>query len=298
MSTPSLGGTITMNDRAVPRIGYGMGSLHRSAEGPGGHAPAIDLLRAVHELGIRMLDTAHFYGDGLANALIREALAEHRDELFLATKVGARSTPEGPFPMTAAQKPQELRDSVEINLRTLGTDRLDLVYLRRMDARPGLIAEGDQQVALEDQIAELLALREEGKVVGIGLSHVSLEQVQHALARGAQVQAVQNIYNLLDRHDQPLLDLCGERGAAWIPYFPLGGGFHQAAKVTDEEVVQRIAADHDATPSQIGQAWLLHRAPNTALISGTSQREHLEQNVAAGDVELSEQEWEALDALA
>jgi pyridoxine 4-dehydrogenase len=166
MSTPSLAGTYPIGGRDVPRIGYGLGSLHRSAEQAGGREAAISLLHDVHDLGIRLLDTAHFYGDGLANSLIREALGAQRDDLLLATKAGARSTPEGPFPMTAAQKPSELRDSVEINLQTLGTDRLDLLYLRRMDFQPGLVVEGEQQVPLEDQIGELLALREEGKILG------------------------------------------------------------------------------------------------------------------------------------
>lgn len=297
MSTPSLAGTFSLGGRDVPRIGFGLGSLHRSAEQPGGREAAISLLHDVHDTGIRLLDTAHFYGNGLANSLIREALGAHRDELFLATKAGARSTPEGPFPMGAAQKPSELRDSVEINLQTLGTDRLDLLYLRRMDFRPGLVAEGDQVVPLEDQIGELLALREEGKILGIGLSHVTLEQVRQAYDLGVEVQAVQNIFNAVDRRDQELADLARERGTAWIPYFPLGGGFHQGPRVTDQEAVQRIAAAHGATPSQIGQAWLLHSAPNTLLISGTSQRAHLEENVAAGDVRLSDEEWAQLDAL-
>jgi pyridoxine 4-dehydrogenase len=297
MSTPSLAGTYPIGGRDVPRIGYGLGSLHRSAEQAGGREAAISLLHDVHDLGIRLLDTAHFYGDGLANSLIREALGAQRDDLLLATKAGARSTPEGPFPMTAAQKPSELRDSVEINLQTLGTDRLDLLYLRRMDFQPGLVVEGEQQVPLEDQIGELLALREEGKILGVGLSHVTLEQVQQAYDLGVDVQAVQNIFNAVDRHDQALADLTQEKGAAWIPYFPLGGGFHQGPRVTDEKAVQSIAAAHGITPSQVGQAWLLHSAPNTVLISGTSQRAHLEENVAAGDVQLSDEEWAQLDAL-
>ncbi|PWH07219.1 aldo/keto reductase [Brachybacterium endophyticum] len=297
MTAHTLGGTLTIGGRGVPRIGYGMGSLHRSAEAADGHQDAIGVLEAAYDLGVRMFDTAHFYGDGLANQLIREALGTHRDELLIASKVGARSTPEGPFPMAAAQKPSELRDSVEINLRTLETDRLDLVYMRRMDAQPGLIADGDQQVPLEDQLSELLALREEGKILGIGLSHVSLEQLRTAYGHGAEVQAVQNIYGLIDRHDQALLDLCAEQGTAWIPYFPLGGGFHNAPRVADDGTVQRIAAANGLTASQVGQAWLLHCAPNTALISGTSQIAHLKENVAAGDVQLSDEEWSELDTL-
>lgn len=286
MSGTTRIGTIDLNGRAYPRIGYGMGGVTRSAGDPAGRGAALRLLQSAYDLGIRQLDTAHFYGDGLANRLILEALGEHRDELLIATKAGARSTPGARFPMTAAQKPAELRESVEVNLRTLGTDRLDLVYIRRMDAAPGLLAEGDQQVPLEDQLAELVALRDEGKVRGIGLSHVSEEQVRSAL--GAGILAVQNIFHLCDRHDAPLLELCRAEGIAWIPYFPLGGGFGDLPRVVDLPVVKDVARELGASPTQVGQAWLLHAAPNTVLISGTSNEEHLRQNVAAGDLELTD----------
>lgn len=220
MSAASVGRTFTLNGRDVPRIGYGMGQVTRNAGSADGRQRAVALLQEAYDLGVRHFDTAQFYGNGLANELIAEALGSRRDDLVIATKAGARPDPQGPVPLTAAQRPAELRQAVEENLATLNTDRLDVVYLRRMDFRPGLITEGEQVVPLADQLAELVALRDEGKVVGIGLSHITAEQLAEALPSG--VVAVQNTYFLLDRHDEPLLDTCAAHGAAWIPYFPLG----------------------------------------------------------------------------
>lgn len=164
--------TITLAGRAVPRIGYGMGQVARDATTPEGFARGVALLRHAYDLGVRLYDTAHFYGDGLANRLLREAFADVREEVVYATKAGAVSVPDGPVPMTAAQHPAGLRQAVEANLETLGVDRVDLVYLRRMDFRPGLVVEGDQVADLDDQLATMLAMREEGIIGSFGLSHV------------------------------------------------------------------------------------------------------------------------------
>ena len=281
----TLGGTYPLAGRPVPRIGYGMRPLaHRAAEI--GESAAIGLLRRAFDLGVRHFDTAEFYAAGTANRLLRLAFADVRDEVVVATKAGARPITGGPVPMTAAQRPHELRAAVEDNLRSLGTDRLDLVNMRRMDFRPGLIADGDQIVPLADQLAELTALRDAGKIRAIGLSHVRTEQVEAALPAG--ITCVQNIYYLLDRADEPLLRLCAAAGVAWVPYFPLGAGGRpfDLPKVVEDPVVRQIAAELGATATQVGLAWQLAHAPNTMLITGTADLDHLAENVAAGDLEL------------
>jgi aryl-alcohol dehydrogenase-like predicted oxidoreductase len=229
-----------------------MGRLARRASTAEGWEDALALLRRAFELGARHFDTAQFYGDGLANRLLREAFQDARGEVVLATKVGAKPVSGAPVPLTAAQKPRELRDAVEANRASLGTDRLDVVYLRRMDYRPGLLAEGDQVVPLEDQLAELVALRDEGTITGIGLSHVTLDQLRTALPAG--LACVQNIYHLLDRTFESLLSACRDDEVAWVPYFPLGGGggYADLPKVTDDPVVRTVAEELDATPRRSG----------------------------------------------
>ena len=283
MSGNFPGGTYPLAGRAVARIGYGMRQLAVRVADIGEPA-AIGVLRRAFELGVRHFDTAEFYGT--ANQLLRLALADVRDQVVLASKAGARPISGGPAPMTAAQQPHELRAAVEANLRSIGTDYLDVVNLRRMDFRPGLIAEGDQVVPIEDQLAELTALRDQGKIRAIGLSHVLPEQVE--VARPAGIACVQNIYHLLGRADEQLLVECRQAGIAWVPYFPLGGGGRPFGlpKVVDDPVVREVAAGLGATATQVGLAWQLAHAPNTMLITGTADLAHLSENVAAGDLEL------------
>lgn len=298
---PLPGGAFPLLDRPVARVGYGMGRLARAAgDGSGGdgssRADALALLRTALDLGISHFDTAQFYGSGLANDLLREAFSGSRDEVVLASKAGTRPDPGADVPLTAAQKPAELRTAVEENLRSLGTDRIDVMYLRRMDFTPGLLAEGDQVVPLEDQLAEMIALREEGKILGIGLSHVTGEQLRAALPAG--IVSVQNIFNLVDVTDEPLLEICAEHGIAWTPYFPLGGGFGRLPRVTDDETVRAVAARLGVTASQVGLAWQLAHSPNTLVISGTASPEHLRENVEAGRITLDPEAMTALDAAA
>jgi aryl-alcohol dehydrogenase-like predicted oxidoreductase len=151
-------------------------------------------------------------------------------------------------------------------------------------------------VPLEDQLAEMIALREEGKILGIGLSHVTGEQLRAALPAG--IVSVQNIYNLVDVTDEPLLETCAEHGIAWTPYFPLGGGFGQLPRVTDDETVRAVAARLGVTASQVGLAWQVAHSPNTLVISGTASPEHLRENVEAGRITLDPEAMTALDAAA
>ena len=296
-STPRPGGTWTLAGTPVARIGVGVMQLAELNGRPAIPAEdAIAIVRRAVELGVTHFDTAGFYGDGEANRRLRDALLPYadRDDIVLATKVGAVDGRPAAR-LVPAQKPAELRAQVESNLMQLGVDRLGVVNLRRADNAPGIIATGDQLVDLDDQLAELIALRDEGKLAGIGLSNVRLDQLQQALPAG--IVCVQNYYNLLNREHEDLLELCKREGIAWVPYFPLGSAFDGIAKVIDQQEVQDAAAAVGATPAQIALAWLLQHAANILLITGTSNLEHLVENVGAGSVRLDERTMERLDAV-
>ncbi|MFF4599709.1 aldo/keto reductase [Amycolatopsis sp. NPDC001319] len=265
--------------RAVSRIGYGAMQLRGLRDD---RAAAIALLRHAVDLGVAHIDTAHFYGDGFVNDLLREAVRPE-DGVLIVSKVGADPDPTGPHPIRVAQRPEQLRASVEANLAGLGLEQVPVVNLRRTDTGPApMRAQGDQVVDVDDQIAELVALRDEGKIGAIGLSAVSLETLRRALPAG--IVCVQNAYSLAARDDEELLDICTAEGIAWVPYFPLGGAGPDLPKVTDEPSVLAAAAALDRTPAQVGLAWLLHRAPNVLLIPGTTDKTHLEANLAAATI--------------
>jgi pyridoxine 4-dehydrogenase len=264
---------------AVSRIGYGAMQLSRLHDD---RPAAIALLRHAVELGVDHFDTAYFYGNGFVNGLLREAL--HTEyTLNIVSKVGGAPNPGGAHPIRLAQRPEELRTAVDANLESLGLEQIPVVNLRRADTGP-LRAEGDQVVELDDQLAVMVAMRDEGKIGAIGLSAVSLDVLRRALPAG--IVCVQNAYSLVDRRDEDLLDLCTAEGIAWVPYFPLGGAVPGLPKVTDEPAVIAAAGALDCTPAQLGLAWLLHRAPNVLLIPGTADVSHLEANLAAGGIRL------------
>jgi pyridoxine 4-dehydrogenase len=170
-----------------------------------------------------------------------------------------------------------------------------VVNLRRLDLGPGLRAEGDQIVDVDDQLAEMIALREKGKIGAIGISNVPLDVLRRALPAG--IVCAQNSYSLLDRAQEEMLDFCTAEGIAWVPFFPLGSAFPGFPKVADNPVVREIADEVDATAAQIGLAWLLAHAPNTLLIPGTKSIAHLEENIAAASVALSADAMARLDAV-
>jgi pyridoxine 4-dehydrogenase len=288
---PRPGGSGLLAGRTVSRIGYGAMQLERLH---GERGAAIALLRRVVELGVDHVDTAQFYGDGLVNGLIREAIRPE-DGVLVVTKVGADPDPDGPLPLRPAQRPEQLRASVEDNLRSRGTDRIPVVNLRRLDAGPGLRAEGDQVVDLDDQLAVMTAMRDEGKIGAIGLSGVTLDGLRRAIPAG--IACVQNAYSLVARDDEDMLALCVAEGIAWVPFFPLGGAFPRMPKVTDEPAVRSASRSIGCTPSQIGLAWLLRHAPNILLIPGTADPGHLEANVAVGTIGLDDAVLAALDAV-
>jgi len=275
--------------RPVARIGYGAMQL----PGPGvlgpprDRAAALALLRRAVELGVNHIDTAQYYGPDVANELIHAALHPYPEDLVLVTKVGAERDRQGRW--ISAQRPHELRAGVEANLRSLEVERIDVVNLR-------LAGDGAPGVDLDSQLAEMIALRAEGKIGGIGISSVSFGQLRQALPAG--IACVQNAYNLLDRADEPLLELCSENDIAWVPYFPLGSAFAGAAKVTEHPAVLAAAAAQGATPAQVCLAWLLGHDPHILLIPGTTSLKHLNENVATADVRLDADTTAHLDRLA
>ncbi|WP_328564470.1 aldo/keto reductase [Streptomyces coelicoflavus] len=289
--TPRPGGTGPLAGRTVSRIGYGAMQLERLHSE---RAAAVGLVRRAVDRGVDHLDTAQFYGDGFVNEVVREALRP-TDDVVVVSKVGADPDPGGPLPLRLAQRPEELRASVEDNLRSLDTDRIAVVNLRRLDSGPGLRAEGDQVVDLDDQLAELTRLRDEGKIGAIGLSGVTVEVLRRALPVG--IVCVQNAYSVVSRDDEDMLALCSAEGIAWVPYFPLGGAFPAMPKVADEPAVHSVAEALGVTPAQVGLAWLLHHAPNVLLIPGTADPEHLDANLAAGGITLDGSSLAALDAV-
>jgi aryl-alcohol dehydrogenase-like predicted oxidoreductase len=270
-----LGGELS-----VARIGYGTMKL---TGWPRGEQPsrerAMAVLRRAVELGVNHIDTSNYYArDGVAaNDLIREALYPYPPGLVIVTKVGALV--EGPdLRLPAEQKTGLTRDGlrrgVEANLRSLSVDRLDVVNLRMGDV-------DGSQTSLAGPLETLMALRDEGLIRHLGVSNVTAEEFAQARTI-APVACVQNLYNLSRREDDPLVDACAAAGIAYVPYFPVGG-----FQPVSAERLDAVAARHQATVTQVALAWLLARSPNILPIPGTSSLEHLEENIAAGALELS-----------
>jgi aryl-alcohol dehydrogenase-like predicted oxidoreductase len=282
--------TAKLGNHDVRRIGFGAMQL----AGPGVFGPprdrdaALAVLRRAIELGVDHIDTSQYYGPDVVNELIREALYPYPDGLRLVTKVGARRDDQGGW--LPALHPGELRAGVEHNLRTLGIEQLTLVNLRLLDDEPGT---GDTP-PLAEMLGALEDLRGEGKLELIGLSNATRAQVQDALEL-VPIAGVQNQYSVMDRSHEDVLDLCRERGLAFVPFFPLGSAFTGGPqKLAEDAAIARIAAKHGATPSQVALAWLLHRDERILLIPGTSSVAHLEENLAAADVELDADDMTAL----
>jgi pyridoxine 4-dehydrogenase len=289
MTWNSLGGTFHLGDRVVHRVGFGAMQL----PGPGVMGPpedrhaALAVLRRAVELGVNHIDTAQYYGPGVANELIREALFPYPEELALVSKVGASRDDSGGW--IPSQTPAELRAGVEANLSSLGVERLAAVNLRRLDHVDA------STPAFDDQLAEMAALRDEGKIGGVGVSNVTLEQVQTAIDT-VGIVCVQNPYSLVDRSGEPLLEVTRAHDIAFVPFFPLGSAFAGLPKVADNATARSVAQRLGATPAQVGLAWLLRHAPNILLIPGTSSVAHLEENLAVADVKLTEDDVKELEA--
>jgi pyridoxine 4-dehydrogenase len=287
--------TFPLGSFHVGRVGFGAMQL----PGPGvfgpprDHDQALAVLRRAIELGINHIDTAQFYGPNVSNELIREALHPYPENLALVSKVGGKRDDQGNW--LPAQQPDELRQSIEDNLRTLQTDRLAAVNLRLHDDNDdaGAVARLDHEL-FDRQLTTMIQARDEGLIGGIGLSNIGPEHLRIALDR-TEVVCVQNAYNLADRASQPVMDACIEHGIAFVPFFPLGSAFAADNPVLGHPAVQREAARLGRTPAQIALAWTLSVAPNVLLIPGTSSVPHLEENTAVADIELDDETMRELD---
>jgi pyridoxine 4-dehydrogenase len=270
----------------VSRIGFGAMQL----PGPGVFGPprdrgeAIAVLRRAAELGVDHIDTAQYYGPDVANELIRAALHPYPEGLALVSKVGARRDRSGG--VLRFDSPAQLTLGIEDNLRSLAVDHLTAVNLRLMD-------DGPPGQRFDDQLTAMVKARDNGLIGGIGLSNVTHEHLVHALAI-TDIACVQNPMNLADRRSLPVLEECEARGIAFVPFFPLGSAFAGGNPVLRSPQVMSIAARLGRTPAQIALAWLLSFRPNILLIPGTSSVSHLEENIAAGDIELDGAAREAL----
>src|ERR1700692_4253803 len=270
--TISLGGEIS-----VHRLGFG--AMRLTGEGiwgpPKDRKAALGVLRRAVELDINFIDTADSYGPNTSEELIAEALFPYPASLVIATKGGVNRP--GPNQWTHDATPAHLRKAVEGSLKRLRLDRIDVYQLHIPDP----------VVSFESSVATLAELRNEGKIRLVGLSNVTQEHIERA-RKIVPIVSVQNRYSFADREWDYVVDHCERNEIAFIPWYPLGAG-----KVAGE-VLDRIAQTHSASPTQIALAWLLHRSPMMLPIPGTSSIEHLEQNVAAASLRLSEEEYERL----
>jgi pyridoxine 4-dehydrogenase len=273
--TFDIGGDITVN-----RLGFG--AMQLTGEGVWGEPADPDecqrVLKRAVELGVNFIDTADSYGPHVAERLIAEALHPYADDLVIATKAGLERTGPGEWPTNG--DPKHLREACEGSLKRLKVDTIDLYQLHRID----------DKVPAEDQIGTFMELRDEGKIRHIGLSEVSVEQLEHARSM-TTIATVQNRYNIADRAAEDVLDLCEREGIGFIPWFPLNTG-----KLAGEGgPLDEIASRHGSSPAQLALAWLLHRSPVMLPIPGTSSVAHLEDNVAAAEIELSDDEVRELE---
>jgi aryl-alcohol dehydrogenase-like predicted oxidoreductase len=284
----SMNTTSLLGDKPINRIGFGAMQL----AGPGVFGPPRDpegaraVLRRAVELGIDHIDTSQYYGPDVVNELIREALYPYPESLKLVTKVGGRRDDVGGW--HPALSPAELRAGVEDNLRTLRRERMDLVNLRLFDEHDGDGHLAEQLGALED-------LRQEGKLDLIGLSNATADTARRALEL-VDIACVQNAFSIVNRPEEDELQLCEERELAFVPFFPLGSAFTGGPKqLATDPAIAEVAARHGATPSQIALAWLLHHSARTLLIPGTSSIHHLEENLAAGEIEFDSADLQRLE---
>jgi pyridoxine 4-dehydrogenase len=272
--TFAIGGELPVN-----RLGYGAMQI----TGPGvwgpprDHDEAVRVLRRTAELGVNLIDTADSYGPYVSEELIREALHPYRDDLVIATKAGLVRT--GPGEWHPVGRPEYLRQQAEMSLRRLGVERIDLFQLHRIDPA----------VPLADQLGVFAELRKEGKIGHVGLSEVSVEEIKQAREH-VEIATVQNLYNLSNRQSEAVLDYCAAEGIGFIPWFPIATG--ELAKPGGP--LDTLSARTGATPAQLALAWLLHRSPVVLPIPGTSSVAHLEENVAAGAITLSAEQFASL----
>jgi pyridoxine 4-dehydrogenase len=284
MTTAELTDTFSIGgDLPVHRLGYGAMQL----PGPGvwgepaDHAAAVRVVQAAVEQGVNFIDTADSYGPVVSERIIAEALHPYSDGLVIGTKAGLVRT--GPGEWHSVGRPAYLKQQVELSLRTLKLERIDLIQLHRIDA----------EVPLADQLGAFSELQAQGKVRHIGVSEVSVDELK-AAREIVDVVSVQNLYNLTNRQSQDVLDYATAEGIAFIPWFPIATGDLAAP----DSPVADIAGELDATPSQVALAWLLQKSPVVLPIPGTKSVEHLTENLGASGLTLSAEDMARLDALA
>jgi pyridoxine 4-dehydrogenase len=284
-TTQNNAGTFRLGDFTVNRVGYGAMQL----AGPGVFGPpkdrdaAVAVLREAVASGVNHIDTSDFYGPHVTNQIIREALHPYADDLTIVTKVGARRGEDASWIL--ARQPDELVAQVHDNLRNLGVETLDVVNLRV----GGVHAPNEESIA--EQLAALAGLQQQGLIRHLGLSNVSLAQIDEA--RGiVEIVCVQNHYNIAHRHDDDLIDLLAGRGIAYVPFFPLGG-----FAPIQSEALSKVAERLGLSSLQLALAWLLQRAPNMLLIPGTSSVGHLRENLAVVEIRLSDEVFDELSAI-
>ncbi len=289
MRASLLGGPFTFpgTDLTVRRMGFGAMQL----AGPGVWGPPADpqsaetVLREALEAGVNHIDTSDFYGPHITNQIIRKALHPYREGLVIVTKLGARRPPDKSW--QRANSPEELTAGVHDNLRNLGLDALDIVNYRVVGS-----GHGTEEGSIAEQVTALAELQQRGLIRHIGLSNVTATQIAQAQAI-TDIVCVQNLYNLVHRQDDLLIDDLARQGIAYVPFFPLGGFTPlQSSILTD------VAQGASATPMQVALAWLRQRSSNMLLIPGTSSLAHLRENLAAADLSLSAQALMDLDRMA
>jgi aryl-alcohol dehydrogenase-like predicted oxidoreductase len=272
-------GRFQLGDLTINRLGYG--TMQLTGPGvwgePNDRDGAIRVIRRAAELGVNLFDSADAYGPNITDVLLREALHPYSDDIVIATKVG--QTRQGPNLWTPSGVPAYLRQQVEMELRLLDVDRIDLLQLHRID----------ETVPFEDQIGELKTLQDEGKIRHIGLSEVTVQQAEAGLAI-APIVSVQNMYNLTNRSSEELLDWATAKSIGFIPWFPLATG-----QLSGEgSPLSELAKQRNASPAQLALAWLLKRSPVILPIPGTSSVDHLEDNLGGAAIELTKDEFDEL----
>lgn len=272
----NLSTTLKLGELEVRRLGFGAMRLTGFRPVPD-RADAIRVARLAVELGVNFIDTADAYGIGANEELLAEALHPYGDDVVIATKIG--HTRPSPSEWKPVGRPEYLRQAAELSLRRLKVERLDLLQLHRIDPL----------VPFQDQLGALAQLQAEGKVRHLGLSEVTVEQLEKA-RQVIEVVSVQNRYNLTDREHDVVLDHCAGQGIAFVPWLPVALGAH----ATSSTVLADIAAELDATPMQVSLAWLLHRSPVMVPIPGTKSAAHLQENVEAAQLRLSDDQLERL----
>jgi len=284
MTVSTAAGVFQLGERTVNRLGYGAMQL----AGPGvfgspkDPATAVTVLRTAVALGVNHIDTSDYYGPHVTNRLIREALHPYAEDLVIVTKVGAVRGEDASW--RPALAPADLEKAVHDNLRNLGVQTLDVVNLRIHGMQP---SEG----SIEEPFTALADLQRQGLIQNLGLSNVTLNQIEQARAI-AKVACVQNQYNLVHRSDDALVDHLASAQIAYVPFFPLGG-----FTPLQSTALSAVAAELGLTPMQVALAWLLRRSGNILLIPGTSSVEHLLENLAAAEVVLSDDAFQQLSAI-